>query len=78
MIQYQAIKEQHYQKETGAYTAWGIMGFHSPQGIRINYSVYISDVFLNEKEASDFAKQCTVLALSLIHLPDVIEDYLGS
>ena len=78
MIQYQAIKEQHYQKETGGYTAWGIMGFHSSQAIYLSNSVYIPDVFLNEKEASDFAKLCNVLSLSLIHLPDVIEDYLGS
>ena len=32
---------------------------------------------LNEKEAEDFARLCTSLKLSLIHLRDVVEDILG-
>lgn len=76
MVQYWAVKEQHYQQDIGKYTAWGIKGSRSLDEKPGASSVYISDIFLNEKEAMDFALICTRLELSLIHLTDVVNDYL--
>ena len=36
----------------------------------------IADVFLNKQKAENFIKLCNDHKLSLIHLPDVIEDVL--
>lgn len=77
MIQYRAIKEQHYHQDIGNYIAWGIQGSQSSPGVPGTVSVYISDIFLNEKEAADFAQRCTGAKLSLMHLADVVEDYLA-
>ena len=76
-VRYQAVKEVHFQPEIGEYTAWGIKGFSASEEASGTASMYISDVFLNEKEAEDFARLCTSLKLSLIHLRDVVEDILG-
>ena len=76
-VQYQAVKELHFQQEIGEYTAWGIKGSGSSEEASGTASMYIPDIFLNEKEAEDFARLCTTLKLSLIHLKDVVEDILG-
>lgn len=77
MVQYQAVKELHFQQEIGEYTAWGIKGSDSSEEISGTVSMYIPDIFLNEKEADNFARLCTTLKLSLIHLKDAVEDILG-
>lgn len=76
MIQYRAIKEFHYQRDVGEYIVWGIKGFRSSDETPGTAAVYIPNVFQNEQEAVDFAQLCTRLELSLLHLHDVIEDYL--
>ena len=76
MVQYRAIKELHHQ-DVRDYIAWGIKGYRSSGDISETASVYIPDIFLNEKDAVDFASLCTRMELSLIHLTDVVDDYLG-
>lgn len=77
MIQYLAIKEQHYQKEIGEYISWGIKGYRSTFETSGEPDVYISDIFSNEKEAMEFAKLCTEMKLSFVHLADYLDDYIG-
>ena len=36
----------------------------------------VSDIFFNERDAQAFVELCNNKKLSLIHLPDVIEDIL--
>lgn len=77
VIQYRAIKELHYQQDIGEYISWGIKGYRFSDEIPETASIYISDIFLDENEAVDFANQCTEMMLSLTHLTDVVDDYLG-
>ena len=76
MAQFRAVKEMHYQNDIGEYTSWGIKGYISENPALNETSVYISDVFLNEKDAVEFARLCTDLDLSLVHLSDAVEDCL--
>lgn len=76
MIQYRAIKEYHYQKDIGEYIVWGIKGYRSSDEIPETAAVYIPNVFESEKEAVEFARLCTREELSLLHLKDVVDDYL--
>lgn len=75
-VKYQAVKELHFLQEIGEYTAWGIKGSCSSEEESGTTSIYISDIFLNEKKAKDFARRCTLMKLSLIHLKDVVADNL--
>ncbi len=77
MVRYRAIKEKHYHQDIGEFIAWGIRGSCSDDEIPEKSCVYIPCIFLNEKEAVDFAQLCTNMDLSLIHLTDVVDDYLG-
>lgn len=77
MVQYRAIKERHYQQDIGEYITWGIKGYRCIDEIPEKASVYIPDIFSNEEEAVNFAALCTDMELSLIHLSDVVDDYLG-
>lgn len=76
MVIYQAIKETHHHPDIGEYTAWGIKGQHAHR--KKQEAAYIQDVFLDETEAVSFARLCTRMKLSLVHLPDVVEDFLES
>lgn len=77
MVQYLAIKERHYQKELGEYTAWGIQGYRSSVETSGEPDVYVPDIFTSEKEAVDFARMCTEMKLSFVHFTDIVEDHLG-
>lgn len=76
MVKYQAVEEKHYHPDIGAYTAWGIRGWHESGG-KGTVSAYIPDVFLRKKDAEDFASLCTRLNVAIYHLSDVVEDYLA-
>lgn len=76
MVQYRAIKELHHDQDVGEYISWGIKGYRSSDKIPETSSIYIRDVFLDENEAMNFAHLCTSMKLSLIHLKDVVNDYL--
>ena len=75
MIKYQAVKEQHHHPDIGTYMAWGIKGWRT-SGKERTGTVYISDIFLCEKDAEHFASLCTRQDVSLSHLSDIVEDYL--
>ena len=38
----------------------------------------VPDIFTSKEEADHFAHRCNALSLSILHLPDVIEDILGT
>lgn len=76
MMKYQAVKERHYDPNTGTYTAWGIKGWQTSDRGR-NVIAYIPDIFLCKRDAEHFAALCTQLNISIPHLSDVVEDYLA-
>lgn len=76
MIVYQTLQETLWNPETGNYTAYAICAYERQNGNDVLLS-YTSDVFLNKEEAETFVTLCNRLQLSLIHLPDAIEDALA-
>lgn len=75
MFKYQAKKELLHHSDIGSYTAYGITAF-CVQGTQEIEVSHISDVFLNDKKACDFAQSCTQYQLDPIHLMDVIQNAL--
>ena len=67
---YKTIKERKYLFEVGNYITYGIVAQDEKQYVKV------SDVFLNKKDADKFVSICNNNSLSLIHLYDVIEDYM--
>lgn len=76
MIVYQILQETLWNPETGTYTAYAVCAYERKNGDDVLCS-YTSDVFLNKEEAEAFVTLCNRLHLSLIHLPDAIEDALA-
>ena len=76
MVVYQILQETLWNPELGSYTSYAICAYKSENGKNILCS-YTSDVFLNKEEAEAFVTLCNRLHLSLIHLPDAIEDALA-
>ena len=54
-------------------TVYGIEAF---AGNRLRVAS-VADVFFDKQAAEDFIELCNELKLSLVHLPDVIEDVLA-
>ena len=75
MIVYEILQETLWNSEIGTYTAYAVCAYERQNGHNILRS-YTSDVFLNKEEAEAFVRLCNHLHLSLIHLPDAIEDAL--
>lgn len=76
MVTYQLLQETLWHSEYGSYTAYAICAFEEQDGQKI-LRAHISDVFLDKQEAEAFVSLCNRLHLSLIHLPDAIEDALA-
>lgn len=76
MIVYQILQETLCNPEIGIYTAYAVCAYERQNGNNVLRS-YTSDVFLNKEEAETFVTLCNRLHLSLIHLPDAIEDALA-
>ena len=76
MIVYQTLQETLWSPEIGNYTSYAVCAYEREHGIDILLS-YTSDVFLNKEEAELFVTMCNRCKLSLIHLPDAIEDALA-
>lgn len=75
MITYRVIKNDFENSEIGSYTSYGICAYND----EIKNEIYsYSDVFLRFDKAVSFAKMCNELQLDVVHLPNVIEDYLQS
>lgn len=77
MIVYEILQETLWNSEIGTYTAYAVCAYERQNGNAILLS-YTSDVFLNKEDAEAFVSLCNRLHLSLIHLPDAIEDALAS
>ena len=76
MIVYQILQETLWNPEIGNYTTYAVCAYERQNGNNVLLS-YTSDVFLNKEEAEAFVTLCNRLHLSLIHLPDAIEDILA-
>ena len=76
MIVYQILQETLWNSELGSYTSYAVCAYERQNGIDILRS-YTSDVFLNKEEAEFFVNLCNRCNLSLVHLPDAIEDALA-
>ena len=76
VVKYRAVKETHHHPYIGTYTAWGIMGWRTSDKER-TVIAYIPDVFLCKKDAQRFASLCTQLNIDILHLSDVVKDYLA-
>ena len=76
MIVYQILQETLWNPESGTYTAYAVCAYEVQNETSVLRS-YTSDVFLNKEEAETFVTLCNRLHLSLIHLPDAIEDALA-
>ena len=77
MYEYCVEKEILYNAQLGRYTSYGISVFLVEEKFREKLD-YFSDVFLDEKKASDFVLLCNELELEPVHLAEVIEDTLLS
>lgn len=76
MVTYKMMRETLNCAEIGSYTAYGIAAYKLADG-EATLIKFISDVFLNENDAESFVKKCNELKLDIIHLCDVIEDFIA-
>lgn len=76
MIMFQAVEENLYQTEIGAYTAFGISALQVNKDSK-ELIAHVSDVFLEKEKAEDFVRLCNESELDMIHFYDVIEDSLS-
>lgn len=73
-VQYQKTKDSLFHVDTGAYIAYGIIAIDVK-----NYSKLscFSDVSLEETTVDELVLLCNEEALELLHLADVIHDFLN-
>lgn len=71
-ITYRLRTDNVSDEEGVLHTVYGIDAF-APNKNRV---ASVADVFFDKQKAEDFIESCNVLKLSLVHLPDVIEDVL--
>ena len=71
-ITYRLRTDKVFDEDGVFHTVYGIEAF-----AKSNRKVAsVADVFFDKQKAEDFIKLCNDHRLSLIHLPDVIEDVL--
>ena len=71
-IVYRLKTDNVYDEEGFLHTVYGIEALNGESRIVAS----ISDVFFDKAKATEFITLCNALKLSLIHLPEVIEDIL--
>lgn len=71
MITYRIKAEWHIQKEIGLYRAFGICLYRHRQLL-----LHIPDVFCRKQQALRFAAVCNREQPALVHVLDVIEDFI--
>ena len=74
MIRYKVVEASLHHPDAGDYIAFGICAYHDKTG---HHVLSVSDVFLNRHDAEALVQRCNLHNLSLIHLPDVIEDAIA-
>ena len=75
MVTYQVIEETLWNEEFGSYTAFGICAYEGKYETAL---VRISDLFFERASAENFVRLCNKNGLSIIHLPEVIDNLLAS
>jgi len=71
-ITYDLRTENVYDEDGALHTVYGIEAFTNKKAKVTS----IADVFFDKQKAEEFIKLCNDLKLSLVHLPDVMEDVL--
>lgn len=71
-ITYDLRTDSVYDEDGALHTVYGIEAFTNKK----TKVASIADVFFDKQKAEEFIKLCNDLKLSLVHLPDVIEDVL--
>ena len=71
-IIYRLKTDKVYDEEGFLHTVYGIEALNAENLIVAS----VADVFFDKAKATEFITLCNALKLSLIHLPEVIEDIL--
>lgn len=71
MVSYSVEKEHHSDGEIGDYISYGIIASENGKTL-----AEVNDVFTDHSEAECFASLITSSGLSLIHLEQVVEEFL--
>lgn len=74
MTFYQLRKDILYQQDTGDYTSYGIDVFNSQSNVLIRS---IPDISLEKELLKNLISLCNDLQLDIIHLDDVVDDFLS-
>lgn len=75
MFTYKVVKEEMWHPETGKYNSFGIRVYGAGKEIEI---MTIKDIFTDRSEADRFVSLLNINKVSIIHIWDVIEDYLSA
>ena len=73
MTIYKPVKQILNCEYIGTYTAYGVSAIDTATNKEV---AFMSDVFLDEKSAENFTCVCNKNKLDVIHLADVIDDFL--
>ncbi len=73
MTVYEAVEELLWKPDTGSYTAFGVLGKVSRNGMVVE-TIFIPNVFLDSETARHFVNTCNKSQLSILHLSEAIED----
>ena len=74
MTFYQLRKDILYQQDAGDYTSYGIDVFNSQSNVLIRS---IPDISLEKGLLKNLISLCNDLQLDIIHLDDVVDDFLS-
>ncbi len=74
MTFYQLRKDILYQQDAGDYTSYGIDAFNSQSNVLIRS---IPDISLEKELLKNLISLCNDLQLDIIHLDDVVDDFLS-
>lgn len=75
MLLYQTFAERRYNRESGEYIAYGLKVFES--GAEGSPLKIVPDISVDRDAVVQLARKCTAGQLSLLHLEDVIEDFIS-
>ena len=73
MILYRLRKDNFFHEDIGSYSSYGIDAVCEASGVPIRS---ILDVSVEKQPLEDLISFCNSLQLDLIHLDDVVEDFL--
>jgi hypothetical protein len=72
------ITKEIYSNESNTRTAYGISTYENTDNTETEYALEtVSDVTSDEEKLTELVEICNRLALSNLHLNDIIEDFLG-